>query len=351
MRKIFTKKRVIITTIILLLLLGVIAIIKFTGGPAMPKTTIVTRQNLSHSLNISGKIKAGNQVDVVPEASGKIIYIAVKEGDVVKLGQLLAQLDNRVLVNNLEQAMASVAKYQSAQKELWETYKIETQTNIIQEKLNQAEQNVQAAILAQDAAQLALNKSYIYSPINGTVVSLPVSTGQYAATTVTKLATVVDTTKLYFEAELDEEDLEIVTMIPSARVTLDAYQEKSWAGKLISIKGQTEINTDGNSVIKVKLELSPEPTDLTVGLGGSAEFTLDEVKQVLAIPFEALVSQQGENYAYVFKSRFLAEKVKIQTDFENDYFVEVTQGLNDGDTVALDLPEKLTKKTVIEFKH
>lgn len=351
MTKIFTKKRIIASTIIGLIIIGVIAAIKLGSNIPMPETAVVTRQDLSHTLSASGQIKAEKQMDLTFETSGVIAYLAVKEGDQILAGDLIGYLDTQVLYNTFKQAEASLAKYQSIQRETWETYKTETQTNIIQEKLKQAQETVNTAQLTYDATKISLAKAYLYSPISGTVSYLPAEVGGYAVAGSTGIATVIDKSNIIFEAEIDEEDINWISSSSSAQISLDSFEEQTFTANVTKIGQQTQLNKNGDSIVKVELHLLEPGNNLIVGLNGDALFTLKEIKQVLAIPYEALITEKENHFVYVFKDNFLAKKTPITIGFENDYLVEVIDGLEENDIVAVDLNEKLTKKETLEFKN
>jgi len=322
---------------------AVAAIIIINGNAEEVETYQVKPITLKETLVIGGQTKAEDQIDLKFESSGKVIYLPVAEGDQVKAGQLVAQIDTTSLKNALAQAEASLRKFESIRTETYETYKVETQTNVIKEKLRQADENVETYRLAAEAARIALQKAYLYSPISGTITDLSINVGDYVTAGTSVIATIANLENIYFQAEIDEEDIAKINQQQEVTIKLDAYPNQSFAGRLADVKKEISSNSSGDSILEAHILFLENPTLDFIGLSGDALFTLSQTENTLAIPLEALVYYQNQNYVFTLNNS-LARRVPIKLGMESDNLIEVTDGANDGDLVILNVPESFQKK-------
>lgn len=315
------------------------------------ETYEIIREDLETSLTISGTTKSQSQVALAFETSGKVTHLAVKEGDQVVQGQYLGQVNTTTLQNSLDTAKVTLDKFESVYTELVETYKVETQTIPIQEDTKQAQKNVEIYRLAYEAAKFALNKASLYSPINGVVTNLNIQVGEYVIAGTTKVATVANLDDIIFEIEIAEEDLGKLQSTHLVTVDLDAYPQQEHAGQVFSIGSEARENAAGETVVVAKIKITDDRRLPKIGLSGDARFTLNQVAEAMVIPFEALIPVDEVDYVFVRDQNGSVAPRQVTTGFETDDMLEVVDGLSEGETVLLDVPEKAAAKEVAKLRR
>jgi RND family efflux transporter MFP subunit len=214
---------------------------------------------------------------------GRIKTIAVKEGDVVKAGDLIATLDDedaksaiatagarvstaRARVLTARANVAEVAQQANREKGLAEsgavsraTYEdLEARRAALAEVVRSAEAEVQAAQAEVDALRVGLKDRTITAPISGTVVGKPLTIGEtvgssYGQTGVTPIAELVDMTSLLVEIDVPESRLNLVKIGAPAEIVLDAYPTRRYRGEVTEL-GKRINRAKASALVKVKFK-------------------------------------------------------------------------------------------------
>ena len=354
----------------------------------------VGRRDLVAAVTASGKIQPKKKVDVSADITGRITKIAVREGDFVKQGQFLIQIDPTIYEANLQQASATMASSQAAavqakanqdqaERALRRTKELHTQSpNLVsQEQLEQAqtafdiaEANLNAAQHQVDQARAAvqsardnLRKTTLTAPMTGRVTRLAVEEGEVAVpSTFSKdiglLLTVSDLSVIQAEVKVDETDVVRVHLGDSVEVSIDAFPDTVFMGHVTkvsdsSVRDATQAATGQNDRAvdyEVEVTLDKPPSDIRPDLSATARIVTDTRKQALSIPIIALTLRENTPPAsgerrpadtaatrkkkevegvFVVKdgvANFHAVKVGIAGD---EYF-EVTDGLKAGEAIV-----------------
>jgi HlyD family secretion protein len=302
-----------------------------------------TRHDLEAIVSASGKIQPKRQVDISAETVGKVVNLGVAEGDMVKRGQLLLQIDPRNLesaVQNheaslasartqLEQARAQVENAKVTLKQTQDTLK--RQQDLYKEGLlardayERAENDVkmrqtdllvsQQSVLTQEArirqeqanvesAQYDLNKVRIVSPIDGLVTRRNIEEGETVVTGTmnnagTVLLTVADMSVIDTEIEVDETDIPYVQIGQRANVTIDAIPDKTFNGKVTEV-GNSPIQAAGASAsttgratnFKVVVTIDGQVPGVRPGFTCTAVITTATRKNALGVPIQAMAVRE-----------------------------------------------------------
>jgi len=287
-------------------------------------STKVSRSDLVGTVNGNGRIQAQKKVDISSQVMGQIVNLAVREGDAVKKGDFLLQID-KVQYDASTRAGQAALDALFAQREADKANKVQAELDHERERKNyeakiSSEQVLQKAKLAFDSAvaglnaterrieqaraQLAgnhdsLNKTTLTSPIAGIVTARPVEAGENAIIGTmnnpgTVLLTVSDMSVVDAEMEVDETDIPRVKLGQRARLTIDAYPGKKFEGSVREIGGspitKSALGTDATAVnFKVKVQLDAPPPGIRPGFSVSGEIETDRKVNALAIPIPALV--------------------------------------------------------------
>lgn len=293
----------------------------------------VGRRDLVAAVTASGKIQPKKKVDVSADITGRITRIAVREGDFVKQGQFLIQIDPTVYEANLQQATATMASSQAAavqakanrdqaDRALQRTKELHTQSpNLVsQEQLEQAqtafdiaEANLTAAQHQVDQARAAvqsardnLRKTTLIAPMTGRVTRLAVEEGEVAVpSTFSKdiglLLTVSDLSVIQAKVKVDETDVVRVHLGDSVEVSIDAFPDTVFMGRVTkvsdsSVRDATQAATGQNDRAvdyEVEVTLDKPPADIRPDLSATARIVTDTRKQALSIPIIALTVREN----------------------------------------------------------
>jgi HlyD family secretion protein len=314
------------------------AVIAATRAPKRAEVRIepVTRRDLVASVTASGQVQPHTKVDMSADISGRIINLAVKEGQTVTKGQLLVQIDPATYQAAVErsQAALSAAKAQEIQAQDNElqadhTYQRSAQikkTNaqlISDEQLEQlrttldvAKANTQAAQFLVEQAGAALrddqsnlSKTTIRAPMSGKVTRLIVQQGETAIEgTLNKdaatLLTISDMSVLETKVKVDETDVAHIQLGDSAVVQFDAFPDTTFRGRVTKI-ANSSIKTPGAAAnatstdqavdYEVTIQLLNPPVDSRPDFSATAKVITDTRTHVLSIPIIALTVRENEN--------------------------------------------------------
>ncbi|HEX4627698.1 MAG TPA: efflux RND transporter periplasmic adaptor subunit [Gemmatimonadales bacterium] len=353
----------------------------------------VARRDLVAAVTASGKIQPKKKVDISADITGRITKIAVREGDFVKEGQFLLQIDPTIYQANLQQATATMASAQAAAvqaqanrdqaeralrrtKELRSTNpnlvppeqleQAQTAFDIAAANLTAAQHQVDQARAAVQSARDNLRKTTLVAPMAGRVTRLPVEEGEVAVpSTFSKdiglLMTISDLSVIQAKVKVDETDVVRVKLGDSVEVSIDAFPDTTFTGRVTkvsdsSVRDATQTATGQNDRAvdyEVEVTLTKPPTDTRPDLSATARIVTDTRKAALAIPIIALTQRENKPVStevrrvdttaarkkkeaegvFVVKdgvATFRAVKVGIAGD---EYF-EVVDGLKEGETIV-----------------
>ncbi len=294
----------------------------------------VARRDLVSAVTASGKIEAKTSVDISADITGRIIRIAVREGDLVTKGQFLIQIDPaqyQAAVSRAEGVVASTeatlaqtrASLDQAER-AWNRARqlIQIGPNLItaeageqaQTSYQVAQANFQAtrAQLEQARAGLQeardnLSKTRLMSPISGRVVRLAVEEGEVAVPgTFSRetglLMTVADLSVILAKVQVDETDVVRLSPGDSVQVTIDAYPDTTFVGRVTEISHsakltatQTASGSNDRAVdFDVEVTLDNPPREIRPDLSCTARMVTDTRIRALSIPIIALTVRDHE---------------------------------------------------------
>jgi HlyD family secretion protein len=287
-------------------------------------TAKVVKVPLVATVSCNGRVRARVKVDISSQVMGQIVTLAVVEGEKVRKGDLLLQIDRAQYDANAQATQAALDAL-FAQRQSDKFTREQAERDLERTKKNyeakiESEQNLQKAQLALDSAKAneladerrieqaranlmankdSLKKTTIVSPIDGIVTAKPVEQGENAIVGTmnnpgTVLLTVSDMSIVEGEMEVDETDVPQVRVGQKAVLTFDAYPEKKFDGVVTEIGGspitKSALGTDSSAVnFKVKVQVTNPPPNIRPGFSVSGKIETDRREAALAIPIPALV--------------------------------------------------------------
>ncbi len=344
-------------------------------------------------VSASGKIEAKTKVDISADITGRITKIYVREGDLVKAGQLLIQIDPaqyqsvvaraEALLRTNEANLAQVrATQEQARRSLERALEIQrTNENLIaretvekaqeaydiaQANFNAARSQVEQARASLQEARDNLAKTRLFAPIGGRVTRLAVEEGEVAVPgTFSRetglLMTVSDLSVILAKVDVDETDVVRLALGDSVAVSIDAYPDTSFMGRVSKISNSAKLtaatgSTDRAVDFEVEVTLDDPPADIRPDLSATARIVTDTRTGVLSVPIIALTVREHEDLPNELKATAprdttgrvrgteregvfrvvngVATFVPVRVGIAGEEYFEVLSGIQEGDTVV-----------------
>ena len=344
-----------------LFILGLLIIAIACSSPDKKKTsnttdstpaTIVSVQSLTtqpfdHYIEVQGRIDGNENIGVSPRTAGVVTRVIVTEGETVKKGQALAELDADVLKRNLsdlQNQLSFVTGLYEKQKALWDQ-KIGSEVQYLTAKNNKESIENKIASLKDQ-----ISMSSITSPINGTVEDIPIKVGQLAQVGVpafsvinfTKVKAVADVGEAY-SSKINTGD-QVKIFLPDFNVELQ--QNVTFASKFINPTNRTFI---------VEVELPPS-TNMVYRANMIAVIRIKDYSNAstMAVSQNFIQSSKDEGlYIFLAKDengKKIARKTYIKTGVTYNGLTEVLSGLKEGDKLITAGYKDLYDGQVIDYK-
>jgi len=375
-------KKILAIGVPALIVIGVAGAVLSGRDKKFPAVTVqkAARTDLRSLVTATGKTEAQRKVDLSANVMGQIVNLAVREGDVVKKGDFLLQIDltqRRATAVGAEESLkalffdrdAARAQAEEAKKSFERAERSFKDQIIPQADVDRARASFEAADanwkaverrIAQSRANLAgardeLSKTKMLSPIDGVITALPVEEGEVAVIGTmnnpgTKLMTISDMGTVEAVMEVDETDIPSVKVGQTAEVRIDAFGERKFAG-IVTEVGSSPIASAGGSTdaavnFEVRIQLKDLPATIRPGFSCSADILAGTATAVLAVPIQALVVRekeaegekkaQEEEGVYVLKTegkKRTALFSAVTAGITGETQVEIQSGLSAGDEV------------------
>jgi HlyD family secretion protein len=378
------RNKIIIGAAVLVLIVVIVLLNLSRSGEKVYKVEAdkVKKGDIVSVVTGSGKVQAKKDVKISATVPGVIISLPVKDGDMVKKGQLLVQIDPSEYKSTVAQATAQLnsakANLEQAkllherQQKLFEkslTSKEQYDASLTQYDVTKAQYDQSQASLRQ--AEDLLAKTTITAPMGGKITELLKKEGEMvtgATYNPTEIMTISDLSAFEVEVEVDETDIAETKLGQEAKIKIDAFPDTTFKGEVSEIGNTAKITgySTQDQVVNflVKVLLLDEVSGIKPGMSASVDITTASHKDVLNIPIaavvlreekkdtlntklkegkaEALASSEKEDKDKKKKKElegvFLVEKgrakfVPIKSDIADQQNIEIVSGLKEKDQI------------------
>ena len=344
-------------------LMGLVLLLTSCGGRAYEmtyNTEVVKKGDISTSVTATGTIEPVTEVEVGTQVSGIIDKIYVDYNSPVKKGQLIAELDKTNLLSRLSSAKAQLSSaksdYEYQQTNLKRMTELHDKKFISDDEYESARLSYDKAKATYDAqklsveeAQTNLSYAYIYSPIDGVILSREVEEGQTVAasmTTPTLFTIAQDLTDMRVIADVDEADIGGVMEGQRVTFTVDAYPNDEFEGSVTQVRKQA--TTESNVVTYEVVISAPNPTlKLIPGLTANVAIYTLELHDVLCVSAKALryapkETTVGPNDVIEpcdaknklwYRDGTTFKAIPVEVGASNGVNTQILSGINEGTTV------------------
>ncbi|EER47474.1 membrane-fusion protein [Actinobacillus minor NM305] len=334
-------------------------------------TEPVKRTTIDKNVLATGSVRASQRTEVGAQVSGKIISLNVKLGQAVKKGDLIAEIDASNQSNSLSTAEASLASYQAKLKSaqvalevaqsnytrLSKLYKsdsaslsdLETAKNTLasaKATVDEVKSQIQTAQISVNDAKTNLNYTQIISPMDGIIVSVPVSVGQTVNSNQTSptIVQVADLSKMLIKLEISEGDIAQVQEGQEIRFTTLAEPDRTYQSKIDTVDPALTTLTDNNyteesgntEAIYYYANALVDNADnrLRIGMTVQGQVNIAKRENVLVVPTSTLKKKGNKTTIQVLNNNQVEEK-EIQTGLSDSQYTEVISGINEGEQVVV----------------
>jgi HlyD family secretion protein len=395
-------------------ILGAILVAGSVGGylyyrhQSLPEVQVepIVRRNLEALVSASGKVQPKKLVNISADTVGRVTKLSVEEGDIVKKGQFLLQIDPELLESAVELSQAGLeagretvrmarvavetarANLDLAEQNFARLTRLHQEDLISRDVLDRAEAEVkvrrselearETEVRAQEqrreqevaslrSARHQLSKVTLDSPMDGLVSRLNIEEGETVLVGTmnnpgTVLLTVADMSVVQAELEVDETDIIDVALAQRARVTIDAFPDREFTGRVTKI-GSSSLEAQAQqrqaTMFEVEVTLDTEVPDARPGFSCTADITTATRVDAVAVPIQALTVRQvypdaegnlhartrgeewppatdeGEEVEGVFvNQRGRVRFTRVKIGIAGEQYFEVLEGLKEGDEVV-----------------
>jgi HlyD family secretion protein len=365
----------------------------------------VKKHSIIETVSASGKIQPEVEVKISSDVSGEIVGLYVKEGQKVSKGDLLIKIKPDIYISlyertqaalntsranlanaksRLVQAEAQFKQTEAAFKRNSTLYKdkvisqsefelsesqfkvSKAEVEAAQESVKAAEFNVASAKASVKEAQDNLNRTTISAPVDGIIYSLKVEMGERVVGTSqmqgTEMLRIANLNAMEVNVDVNENDISRVSLGDTAEIEVDAYPNKKFKGVVSEIANSasllgSSIDQVTNFVVKIKVlenaysslvnETNPYP--LRPGLSATVEIRTEMVKDIIAIPIQAVTTREDEekdtekskskaadlNEVVFILEGDLVHIQKVKTGIQDQSFIHVKSGLEEGQQIVI----------------
>lgn len=360
------------------------------------QTEKITKRNITQIVTGTGKIQAEKKVNISAEVSGEIISLPFKEGDEVARGQLVVRIKPDAYYPQMRQQEAGIRVQESNLKaQEVNLRKNELELNRIKELYNKglasqsdldnAQANYEATLASMNtiraqinqqraglsAVQYDLSKTTIVAPMSGTVTQLNNEVGEKVLGTMSNMGsdilTISDLSSMEAQVEIGETDVTNVKIGDTSRIQIDAFPDKIFTGYVYEIantatsKGMGTQEEVVNFIVKIRID--KEDYELRPGMSCTVDIEVNHKENVLAVPIQCVTTRDEDTLSFkdkpeeeqgVINTRTedkgiqkikpkeivfvvendMAKKKAVKTGISDANYIEIIEGLNEGEDVV-----------------
>lgn len=378
------KKRRLFLLSIPLFLLVLVLYLFFSSAPSVELTTaslIYPSQSFS-LMSASGYVVADRKAALGVKTTGTLEWLGVKEGDMVRKGQVIGRLENEDRKINLEQTRAnlefSISALKEAEAELYDArltfdrnkelfsrgFISKSEYDALEARLKRAEAQVSqrnAQIKVAEAqlreAEVNLEYTYIKAPFDGVVLTKDADVGDIitplgaAANARASVITIADMSSIHIEVDVSEQNISKVKEGQACVIELDAFPERRFRGRILKIIPTADRT---KAAIKVKIGFTDREKGILPDMSAKVSFLEREIhsedlRPVIAVKSSSIMGNDNK-FVFVYEDGRLKRK-EITTGRQFNGFTEVLRGLTSGERIVLNPSRKLRDGMKVKVKE
>lgn len=302
------------------------------SGPVAVEAGKVTLMSLSDDAQAVGTLRARQSVTLRPEVSGRVVKLGFVDGQRVRQGQVLVQLDDSLQAAQLQQAEAQAA---IARTQLQRNRELLGQGFVSASAIDQVEATLKVADAQVALSKAQLARMQVRAPFDGVAGIRTVNLGDYVKDGADLIA-VEDASSMWVDFRLPERFVARLKLGQEVEVALDALPGRDFKAKVEAL--DTQLDANGRSML-VRARIAGDSAGLRSGLFARVRVVFSLREQALVVPEEALVPQGGKQYVVKLMpgqdgKGLMSERVEAKLGMRVPGKVELLGGVSVGDLVA-----------------
>ena len=307
-------------------------------------------RDISEYLSETGRITAENQVEVLAKGTGQCLSVRAEEGDKVRKGQVLAELDRAEMEAQVRQSQVNVAQQKIAYERAEKGVK---QGIVSKAERDNARFSYEQAKASLEAQEVQLAHLTIHAPISGIVTKRSIQTGMLVSSG-SPVFTIVDPDSFVLPINVNERNLPRLRVGQRAYVTIDSAGDREFVAKVRRINPSVDLQSNA---IKVILDFDKKDRKyLREAAFARYRLVMDTRENALALPKDAIIEENTRRYVMLAREmpvpsekgnddeslatkedtpghRRVAERVEVEVGLEDSEYTEILSGVNANDLV------------------
>jgi RND family efflux transporter MFP subunit len=318
------------------------------------------KRDIDFSVEISGDVMPATQLDVKAEVGGKVKKLHVLPGQTVKRGDLLAEIDDSVLLTDKDGALTEIDGAKLAMEKAKKNY--ERSRDLFEQKLvsrevfdnTTAEYEIAQNDLVKSQKKLQqvedqLHFARVVAPGDGTVLTVPVVEGQViiAAASVnsgTTLMTVADLRKLLVQTHINQVDVARLELSQPVKLRAESLKDLEMEATISFIAPVATVTNNVKGFDVQALIDKPNPR-LRPGMTVNMTVPIARADDALSVPISAVFKGDGNKKIVYVRKGETTEKREVKVGVTNIEHAQILQGVSEGEEILLVEPDKVQKRS------
>jgi len=324
------------------------------------KVKKVERGTLSKSLNYKGSVYPWKKANILPDTVGRILKIYKKPGDIVKKGDLLAELDTTTLKLRLKQANAAMevsnALYKDALLNFSRLKELYAQQAVSKIRLEKTKLGLESALTQKknasanvDVINHTLKKSYMRAPFKGIITSKNMEEGDIINPNMGRSAgvlTLMNIDKVKIILDIPSFEIDKIEIGQDCKIQLNSDKTHLYNGKVYLKNLAAEYSS---KTFKVDIVVDNPDMKIKAGILADVNIEITRKENVLYLPLAALI-KNDKIFSVVLYNDGRAKNKIIKSGLTNKYNFEITEGLSEGQIVVIDGNYDLKENSEISYE-